>query len=160
MFNDIDLNKEIREKYIASYGQSLLEPLILTSGNWPKLGFTDDFTEIPETLKSYLKEFEFFYKGRDSSFGNRALEWKLSEGKAVVIMNIPNGKKYNLFIRGHWLPILLLFNQDKTVNFQKMREITKMKENLLESYVKIFVEKKILRIKSKVKYIISNLDIN
>ena len=153
MFNDIALNKEFVEGFQVEGEGFTLEPLVLTAGNWPnvsaskdKANIQDDKTKFPEFLLKRLKDFENHYNKTNKG---RTLNWILNEGGAQINM-FSNGKTYKLDIKGHWVPILLLFNTNKSYTLKDLQEKTEMKKETLEQYLEHLVGKKIFVLKSAV----------
>lgn len=67
MLNDIAMSKDYAKKFNDKYKSNPLNPLVLTSGNWPALG-DGDTTKLPPNMQELTQEFNFFYKNLDASY--------------------------------------------------------------------------------------------
>ena len=134
MINDINISDGYHKDFIISFPNAIIKPLILTKGNWPSLG-EDDTTSIPEILIECTKQYESYYKGKSGSNASRILKWVISQGKCEIIMNTKTGK-YTLEAKVHQACILLLFNKERKMTLQKLKDLTNMNHDILAEHLK------------------------
>jgi len=134
MLNDISLSKEYQKKFSEKKPNNPISALILTSGNWPALG-ENDVSKMPQTMLTYAKEYEAFYKGLDAAFSSRILKWVLAEGKVEMALN-HSGQRIFLDVKTHQALILLMFEKEDSHSYDKIQEVTGLKDNVLNEYLK------------------------
>lgn len=135
MLNDISISKDYQRKFSEKKPKNPINPLILTSGNWPALG-ENDTAKMPPALENFTKEFEAFYKGLDAAYSSRILKWILAEGKMEVILN-HKGQRIFLDVKTHQALILSLFEKEDTLTLSKISDITGLKDNVLFEYLRM-----------------------
>jgi len=135
MLNDISISKEYQKKFSEKKPKNPISPLVLTSGNWPALG-ENDTAKIPSNLEGFTREFESFYKGLDAAYSSRILKWILSEGKMEIVFT-HKGQRIFLDAKTHQGLILILFENEDSMSYQKISDLTGLKENALSEYLKM-----------------------
>ena len=135
MLNDVSISKDYQKKFTDKKPKNPLNPLILTSGNWPALG-ENDSSKMPSLLEGYTKEFETFYKGLDAAFSSRILKWILAEGKMEIVLT-HKGTRIFLDLKTHQALILLLFEKEDSVTYARIADSTGLKDHVLNEYLKM-----------------------
>ena len=135
MLNDVSLSKEYQKHFNEKRPKNPLNPLVLTSGNWPALG-ENDTAKLSSLLEGYTREFETFYKNLDAAFSSRILKWILAEGKMEIVLNT-KGQRIFLDVKTHQALILILFEKQDSITYAKISDHTGLKENVLFEYLKM-----------------------
>jgi len=135
MLNDVSISKDYQKKFSEKKPKNPLNPLILTSGNWPALG-ENDTSKMPTFLEGYTKEFEAFYKGLDAAFSSRILKWILAEGKMEIALT-HKGQRIFLDVKTHQALILLLFEKEDSITYARIADSTGLKDHVLNEYLKM-----------------------
>jgi len=154
MLNDISISKEYQKKFGEKKPRNPISPLVLTSGNWPALG-ENDTAKIPPGLETFTREFEDFYKGLDAAYSSRILKWILAEGKMEIVFN-HKGQRIFLDAKTHQGLILILFEKEDSVSYAKISELTGLKDNALNEYLKMLCSHAPSSILKRQKGIVNN----
>ena len=135
MLNDISISKDYQKSFGEKKPKNPINTLVLTSGNWPTLG-EGDTAKIPPFLEGSTREYEAFYKSLDAAFSSRILKWILAEGKMEIILT-HQGQRIFLDAKTHQGLILMLFDKEDSINYARIADLTGLKDNLLNEYLRM-----------------------
>lgn len=133
MFNDIklskDTNKEFKESPVAkAIEESGVDFTVetLTNGHWP-----DQQQEpciLPPEMKEITTKFETFYKQKHA---RRNLIWLMHHGSVDLKPLFSTDKPYTFSMSSYQSIIVLLFNSNEELTYQKIKDLTRIPPNLL-----------------------------
>lgn len=127
MFKDIELSKEEmleyrqRMEYNETNSAVDLSVMILSKAAWPS--YADVKVNVPQDVQHALKTFETSYK---ANHGGRILEWK--HGLAHCVVNAKFSKKMELVVSGFQAVVLLLFNKDDSLSYERIMAETGLRK--------------------------------
>jgi len=124
MFKDVQLSKELMEKFKGQYDTSQAEDLqldviVCTTGYWPSGKKVP--CKIPQELSNACNQYKKFYLG---AHGGRKLEMRMDSGQAELQVAFSKAVKRGLILSTYQMMILLVFNSQKVASFQQLMDIT------------------------------------
>jgi cullin 4 len=130
MFKDIELSKEEmlehKQRMEGSDNNSKLDlsVMILSKAAWPS--YPDIKVNVPQHVQHALRVFETSYKAHH---GGRILEWK--HGLAHCVVSAQFSKKKELVVSGFQAIVLLLFNKEDTLSYERILAETGLRKYLV-----------------------------
>lgn len=135
MFTDMELSQQTMTEFTKTLkgkpvGNVDLTVDILTNGMWPEQEVHP--CKLPAQLQDCTKKFEMFYKNKHSG---RHLTWLLNNSNCEMD---PTGleKKYILKVSTYQASILMLFNNQSSLSFSQIKEMTNLPEKELNVQLK------------------------
>jgi cullin 4 len=128
MFKDIELSKEEMLEHRQRLDNSTassdvdLSVMILSKAAWPS--YPDIKVNIPKDVQSTLNRFEGSYNTHHSG---RVLEWK--HGLAHCVVSAQFTKKKELVVSGFQAIVLLLFNKDDVLSYERILAETGLRKS-------------------------------
>ncbi len=162
MFNDMRISRDIRESYKEfKRGQSSslnettnkkpvdIEVDVLTAGHWPSQTTPD--CNLPPSIQGAIDHFTDFYSNKHTG---RKLSWQSSAGSVEMQASFGNNN-YRLCVSTYQMCILMLFNENTTLNLGQIRTHTNIPDMELRRHLISLCTPKhrILRKGSKGKHI-------
>jgi cullin 4 len=141
MFKDIELSKE----EIAEHKNRVAEPdsrpsvdlsvMILSKAAWPS--YPDIKVNIPLDVQNALKKFETSY---EIHHNNRVLEWKHGLAHCQLTAQFPRGPKKELIVSGFQAVVLLLFNSEEVLSYERILAETGLRKFLLSISLSLHID--------------------
>jgi len=124
MFKDVQLSKELMEKFRAHYDTVTeddlqLEVIVCTTGYWPSGKKVP--CKLPQELQNAVSQYKKFYLG---AHGGRKLEMRMDSGQAELQVAFSKAVKRGLILSTYQMMILLVFNSQKVASLQQLIDIT------------------------------------
>lgn len=93
---------------------------ILTTSYWPS--YKSFELSVPQEIKTCMDNFQRFYKNQQNNH-HRELKWNFAMGNAVIQFKVPNSTKTYQFVTSTYqMCILYLFNYNKELTLEEIRE--------------------------------------
>jgi len=124
MFKDVQLSKELMEKFRAHYNTEAeddlqLDVIVCTTGYWPSGKKVP--CKMPQELSNAVSQYKKFYLG---AHGGRKLEMRMDSGQAELQVAFSKAVKRGLILSTYQMMILLVFNSQKVASLQQLIDIT------------------------------------
>lgn len=143
MFQDIQTSKDLNSSYREWYDKLLQDGgekrsfdsslQVLTNGFWPLNAPNTPF--IPPTdINKAIESFKRFY---DQKHNGRKLTWLWQLCKGEIRANyVKQGKvPYTFQVSAYQMAVLLLFNEQETLDYGDIKEYTQLTDEILDSQV-------------------------
>lgn len=143
MFQDVQISKDLNSSYREWYDKVLQDGgekravdssyQILGTGFWPLNAPNTPFTP-PMEVNRAVESFKRFY---DQKHTGRKLTWLWQLCKGEIRANyIKQGKvPYTFQVSTYQMAVLLLFNEQETLDYKDIAEYTKLSDDILDSQV-------------------------
>lgn len=143
MFQDVQISKDLNSSYREWYDKVLQDGgekravdssyQILGTGFWPLNAPNTPFTP-PTEVNRAVESFKRFY---DQKHTGRKLTWLWQLCKGEIRANyIKQGKvPYTFQVSTYQMAVLLLFNEQETLDYKDIAEYTKLSDDILDSQV-------------------------
>jgi len=124
MFKDVQLSKELMEKFKSHYDTTQnedlqLDVIVCTTGYWPSGKKVP--CKMPQELANAVSQYKKFYLG---AHGGRKLEMRMDSGQAELQVAFSKAVKRGLILSTYQMMILLVFNSQKVASLQQLMDIT------------------------------------
>jgi len=132
MFKDVDLSRELvgsfkqSSRFAAQLANIDLKVCVLTHVNWPT--YAPAPANLPAELESIQESFKAYYLDQHTG---RRLSYLNALGTCVLKAEFPSGKK-ELTVSVFQAVVLMLFNADETLTYEKILGKTGIEKKVLE----------------------------
>ena len=126
-----DLQRQYTDYKLQNHsgGEIDLDVTILTCGIWSMRNQNN--CQIPLVIEDVIQHYTQFYSDK---FNNRRLQWLTSQGTAEMKATFRNEKKF-LTVTTYQMSILLLFNENDTLTYRKIKEATNIPDAELKQHL-------------------------
>ncbi|GIZ36944.1 hypothetical protein CKM354_000040900 [Cercospora kikuchii] len=152
MFQDVQTSKDLNNAYEEWRAQTIDKEdrkdevdatyQILGTGSWPLQPPTSPFAP-PEVIVKTYERFQTFYSNKH---GGRKLSWLWHLCKGEIRANYAKMNKvpYTFSVSTYQMAILLMFNDNDTVTYDDIAEITSLAKETLDPSIAIMIKAKVL----------------
>lgn len=132
MFTDMNLSKDLMINFKQKYDKGIVNGVeftteVLTNGHWPEQNTAA--CTLPGEMKQCTGKFEEFYKHK---YSNRNLTWLFHHGQ-VELTPLFSQKKYIFVVNCYQAVVLCLFNNNKTLTYDEIKNHSAIPESELNN---------------------------
>lgn len=144
MFDDLE-SSTANYSHVESIDDQLgieFNALVLNKKNWPDVPKNDFELNIPNKLHNVLNEFDSYFKNQGEKAKGKILDWTSYNLHQLVLRASFNRGDKDLVINLLQAVVLLLFETDDRIEFNKIASTTNIEERFLKNVLSSFCTEK------------------